>query len=312
MCAKSNLSSDGDYLTPSSSGIGEDYTHYTPAHSDYLIHWTGRDIDNQKDPYWYRDHSSTTDSEVTCLYLDRLKGILRHGLWMTDDNETISMGGQSYPRPSHCRTCFSELKLSTVRGHARRYGRLGIGFKRFFLFDRLGCPMAYYHSSRSNWFTPALWAGRPNSYAEYFACFLKPMTEVTPDTTMRYSFYDESEWRIIYSDDIAQRLASCGKSDVLNKFVPERSFSVELCRLVARSLGQPKAVIPVRDRWFAMIIYPSLATKVAAEEDKEIRDLISDLKPPASLPGVYSKCNPAWLEAHNKPTELDLDACKNF
>jgi len=293
---------------PNSPWTGEDYTHYAPAHSDYLIHWTGRDIDNEKDPDWYRNHSSTTDSEVTRLYIDRLKGILKYGLWMTDDDETITMSGRSYSRPAHCRTCFSELKLSTVRGHARRYGRLGIGFKRFFLFDRLGCPMVYYHSGSSNWFTPALWTGSPNSYSEYFACFLKPMTEVTPDTTMRYSFYDESEWRIIYSDEIAKRLDRV----VLKKFVPEHNFNSELCRLVEHSLRQAKAVIPVRDPWFAMIIYPSLATKVAAERDNEIRGLINRLKPAASLDEVYPKRNPAWLEPHAKPMELYLDTCRNF
>lgn len=296
-----------------SARIGEDYTHYVPMHSDYLIHWTGgRDIDNIYDPVWYKDLASTTDSTVTRLYLDRLKDILRHGLWMMDDNEMIRMDGQSYPRPSHCRTCFSELKLSTVRGHARRYGRLGIGFKRFFLFDRLGCPMTYYHSSRANLFTPALWEGHPSSYNEFFACFLKSMTEVTSDTTMKYSFYDESEWRIIYSDEIARRLASCGKTNVLNYFVPEGSFSSELRQLVAGLPRQPRAVIPVRDRWFAMIIYPSLATKVAAEADEEIRNLINSIKPSDSLLRTYPKRNPAWLEAHNKPIELDLDACRNF
>lgn len=312
MKAHSRLGSAGDGATTGGAGIGDDYTYYTPAHSDYLIHWTGRDIDAQHDVDWHKDHSSTTDSTVTRLYNDRLKGILRYGLWMTADNETVAMAGQSYLRPPHFRTCFSELKLSTVRGHARRYGRLGIGFKRFFLFNRLGCPMTYYHSDRTNWFAPSLWAKHPPSYDEFFACFLKPMTEATPDTTMRYTFYDESEWRIIYSADLAQRLTDCEMQEVLRRFVPRADFGAELDQLVASSPCQPGAVIPVRDPWFAMIIYPSLAAKVAAEADQEIRALINALKPVAPLPTTFPKRNPASFEPHNRPTELDLDSCRHY
>jgi len=312
MCADSSLGSDGDDAVAGGAGVGDDYTYYAPAHSDYLIHWTGRDIDAQHDPDWYHNHASTTDSVVTRLYLHRLKNILKYGLWMTDDNETITMSGQTYPRPSHCRTCFSELKLSTVRGHARRYGRLGIGFKRFFLFNRMGGPMTYYHSSRVNWFTPSLWANHASSFEEYYSCFLKPMTEETPDTTMRYSYYDESEWRIIYSDDIAQRLSGCGMGNVLSNFVPEANLDPNLRQLAAGAQCQPRAVIPVRDHWFAMIIYPSLAAKVEAGGDQDIRALMNAMKPNASVPQTYPKGNPARLEQYNKPTELDLDACRNF
>ncbi len=312
MDTHSSLSSNNDDVTYGGTGVGDDYTHYTPAHSDYLIHWTGKDIDQEYDSKWYNDHSSTTDAAVTTRYLDRLKSILRHGLWMTRDTETVAMGKKLFERPPHFRTCFSELKLSTVRGHARRYGRLGIGFKRFFLFDRMGCPMTYYHSDRANWFTPSLWEKNPAAYDEFFACYLKQMTELTPDGTMRYTFYDESEWRLIYSNGIAARLASRGENVVLQRFVPNANFSTELAQLVSGSDCPPGAVIPVKDQWFAMIIYPSLAAKVAAEADTKIRALINALKPTLSLPSTYPKENPAWLEAHNKPTELDLDACRHF
>jgi hypothetical protein len=312
MPTASSATSHGDDISTTATGATDDYTYYVPAHSDYLIHWTGKDIDSQHDANWHTDHSSTTDDNVTTRYLDRLKGILRHGLWMMDDNEAITMAGRTYPRPRHFRTCFSELKLSIVRGHARRYGRLGIGFKRFFLFNRLGCPMTYYHSSRANWFTPSLWSSQPSSYDEFWSCFLKPMTEITPDTTMRYSFYDESEWRIIYSDAIATRLASRGKADILKAFIPKACFGSEMNQLAASSPVQPGAVIPVRDPWFAMIIYPSLAVKVAAESDAEIRNFIASIKPFRSLPASFAKRNPAWLEHHNRPIELDLDACRHF
>jgi hypothetical protein len=60
--------------------MGFDYS----IHSDFLIHWTGKDI---------------------------------------DENLIIDV-------PAVPQTCFTELKLSQSRAHAREYGRLGIGGKR--------------------------------------------------------------------------------------------------------------------------------------------------------------------------------------
>lgn len=289
-----------------------DHTHYSPAHSDYLIHWTGRDIDDANDNGWHLDHSSTTDSKVTGLYLDRLKSILRYGLWMMDDVENISFEGTEFSRPPHCRTCFTELKLSSVRSHARHYGRLGFGFKRFFVFNRLGAPMAYYNEHRANWFTPSLWRSQQGSYEEYYSCFLKPMSVKTSDTTMRYDFYDESEWRIIYSEEIALRLSNSDRSKTLNTIVPKEKFTAEFQQVIQNIPSGPKALIPINDPWFAMIIYPSLAVKIAAEADPEVRSLIRQIKPGTKLPKEFDKRNPAWLEKHGKPIELDLDACRNF
>ena len=311
---QSSPGSDEDEAVVNEAGIGDDYTYYSPAHSDYLIHWTGHDIDADNDAEWYTGHMSTTDSTVTDLYMGRLKSILKHGLWMTDDDETVTMKDTSYARPSHCRTCFTELKLSMIRGHSRRYGRLGIGFKRFFLLNRFGRPMVYYHDSRKDWFEPNMWHSPSDSYDEFFACFLKQMSEKTPDTTMQYTFYDESEWRIIYSSEIAERLKARGHSDVLQHFVPRHKFSAELEQKIVELPAhlQPKATIPVKDKWFAMIIYPSIVAKVASEGDPELRRLIGDLKLATSLPSSYEKRNPAGLAPHSKPIEIDLDACRHF
>lgn len=312
MPATSSKSSDNGNNAVTTAGASDGLTFYVPTHSDYLIHWTGKDIDAKHDPDWHKNLASTTDADLTGRYLKRLKDILRHGLWMMPDNEAVTIADHTYQRPKHFRTCFSELKLSMVRGHAQRYGRLGLGFKRFFLFNRFGGPMTYYHSSRQNWSAPTLWKSQPLGYEEFWACFLKPMTEVTSDTTMRYSFYDESEWRIIYSDEIATRLIDRGQSSVLKEFVPKEKYSSDLNQLIAAAPCQPGAVIPVCDRWFSMIIYPSLAVKVAAEADHEIRNMLNTIKPSRTLRKTFPKQNPAWLEHHSKPIELDLDACRNF
>ena len=321
----SSLSSAGDEtsIPCRKEDDKQDYTYYVPAHSDFLIHWTGLDIDKKYDSEWYNEPSSATASNVTRLYLERLKGILKHGLWMTDDNEEITINGRNYPRPKHCRTCFTELKLSSVRGHAKSYGRLGIGFKRFYVFNRMGQPMVYYHEMRPNWFAPAYWNVPQNSFTEFFGCFLKPMTtRPSGETrTLVYSLYDESEWRIIYSNEIRNFYDKTGLSKNykdLGSIMPEDRFSDEIKAFIksqnsaTNSSVQPKAVIPVNDEWFTMIIYPSLAAKVEAEADAEIRRLICDIKPEISSRPSYEVQNPYQFEKNSKPIELDLDACRQF
>lgn len=61
------------------------------VHSDFLIHWTGKDIDAEHQPTWYDDdHRSNTVSDVVDRYLHRLRHILTYRLWMTDGG----FGGQ--------------------------------------------------------------------------------------------------------------------------------------------------------------------------------------------------------------------------
>jgi len=293
------------------------YKNYRPAHSDFLIHWTGRDID-KKDPDWINESSSITSKKVTQLYLSRLKYILKFSLWMTKDkkSEFLSIGPDTIKRPYPARTCFTELKLSEVRSHAAEYGRLGIGFKRFFLFDRLGGPMIYYQNKRrGNWFFPPYF-GESAEYRpyDYFACFLKPMVKERKDPsniTMVYSFYDESEWRIIYSQQIEGRLSKLNRSDVISKFrKPNDIEDKDFKEYIQKNDIKPEYLIPVKDRWLSMIIFPSLAVKVEAERNEEIRNLLEEIKPRKSSNTFYDK--PAPWERHSKLIELDIDACRNF
>jgi hypothetical protein len=157
-----------------------------------------------------------------------------------------------------------------------------------------------------------MWNPAKLSCDEFFSCFLKPMNQKTPDTTTQYSFYDESEWRIIYSEEIVARLRAQGHDKVVKTFVPAEAFSSEFQQEIEGLSPQPRALIPIKDRWFAMIIYPSLAVKVASESDSELRQLLHTLKPEISMQDSYTKGNPAWLEPYSKPFEIDLDACRNF
>lgn len=295
------------------------YRHYKPAHSGYLIHWTGgKDIDAVHDPDWPKKHSSITTPAVTALYLERLKYILKYGLWMTKnpEDEFVKIG-KIIKRPYTARTCFTELKLSAVRAHAADYGRLGIGFKRPFLFNRLGAPMIYFHSDRKNWFYPPF-SSNPTSniFTDYFACFLKHMNEKSEDGTQQFKYYDESEWRIIYSDEIANKLKELNANTYSEYFSKPSDVKNDKFQEYIKQDGRvkPEYLISIKkEQWFCMIIYPSLAIKIEAEADKEIRDLIEDIKPTKPSNSKDDQNNkPASLEKHSKPIEIDLDACRNF
>ena len=114
--------------------------------SDFLIHWTGKDLDNLYDPRWSCSDKSTIDkdSDLSRKYVDRFHNILKYGLWLTEKSASVwPLDGGKITIPSTPKVCFTELKLSESRTHARRYGRLGIGVKRPYLFKRYGRPLAY-------------------------------------------------------------------------------------------------------------------------------------------------------------------------
>ncbi len=287
---------------------------YQPIHSDFLIHWTGKDIDEKHDIAWAEDHSSMPNKIIVEPYLKRLKSILKHGLWMTKNEEDkfVTINNERIKRPWVARTCFTELRLSEARAHAEKFGRLGIGVKRFFLFDRLGSPMSYYHPRRKNWFFPPYinWHNR-NQQDAYFSCFLKTMCESPPDKTWKYSFFDESEWRIIYSKIIEDGLKTLKQDNIVKLFrkieeVDNEEFKNDLKNVDNK---KPEYLIPL-DYWFAMIIYPNLGIKVEAEKNDEIRKLIEQIKPRKPLEKKINRL--VSYERYSKPIEIDLDACRNF
>lgn len=233
------------------------YEHYKPSHSDFLIHWTGKDIDREYDPGWTNESSSITNKDTTQQYLRRLKGILKFGLWMTVDKESafLHIGNKKVRRPCPARTCFTELKLSAVRSHAADYGRLGIGFKRPFVLGRMGGPMIYYQQKcPENWLFPP-YVGQNGQYKpdDFFACFLKPMVKKSSDVTMVYRYYDESEWRIIYCQEIEDRLRKLNRTNVIGKIKKPTDIEVEdSADYVNPNCDvKPEYLIPIDDRWLS-------------------------------------------------------------
>jgi len=280
-------------------------------HSDFLIHWTGgEDIDERdKDGNlnWCKpdkDKSKTTEDE-TKKYIKRLHDILKFGLWMNkkNDPETIKVNGQKFEKPLVARTCFTELKLSEIREHARKFGRLGIGVKRYYLFDRLGSPMKYIQCDTQNlFFPPYSIYDKDNPECEKFS-FYKHMCSGRPLT---YDLFSESEWRIIYSENIKEKLNN-QEPNRLSLFVnPKESNDKELKQFYNSIQGEkPEYFLPL-DGWFAMIIYPSLDAKNKAQQDDStgIKQQIKRIK------DIDDHGN--RVEGKNWPIEVDLDACRNF
>ena len=168
------------------------------VHSDFLIHWTGKDIDAQYQPAWYdNDYRAKTDPAVQDLYLRRLRDILKYGLWMTDEaDRNFRVGSATVTIPATPQCCFTELRLSESRRHAALYGRLGIGVKRPFLFQRHGRPLAYFgfgEESHNDKFLEACAGHLPD---KRLLNFFKPMN--SGRGRLNYDLYSESEWRILW------------------------------------------------------------------------------------------------------------------
>jgi len=291
-----------------------------PVHSDFLIYWTGRDFDEDRYVDLTSSYSSKTSDKITDLYLERFISILKYGLWMckSKGDEKININKNLNKKPiiksPVARACFTELRLSEVRKHALNYGRLGIGVKRYFVFDRLGGPMVYVQERTNNLLFPPFSDFLSNK--KEMLSFVKHMCP-PGRTPKRYDLFDESEWRIIYSESIREKIEKSDvdnsrKQEILNSFIKPSEIKDKTFQDYIKEHDEEKKLeylIPL-DRWFAMIIYPSLAVKLESERCRKIRCLIKKLKP--DLPKGEKPYGDARDEIFNKPIELNLDACRNF
>jgi hypothetical protein len=269
-------------------------------HSDFLVHWTGKDLDAKHDPEWGAGGKSVIDKEssLSRAYIGRLHNILKYGLWLTEEPESLQVEGNEIKVPSIPKLCFTELKLSESRTHAKHYGRLGIGVKRPYLFSRFGRPLAYfgYHVQIQN--DPFLKACVNDFKDKSLLNFFKPMNS---GSTLNYDFYNESEWRILFVQDLLEKGLLIDPRDEKN--VKESAF---FNSLTASEQEKLKYLAPL-DGWFALVIYPSLGAKNKAQQDEStgIREEIIRIKSNAKDHGNK-------VEGGNWPAEIDLDACRNF
>jgi len=259
------------------------------AHSDILIHWTGQDIEEDSSHFSSRDDA----------YIQRLKDILRFGLWMRKqrNSELLVVNGQTMPKPQVPRICFTELKLSMSQDHASLYGALGVGVKRYYIFDRLGGPVHYCQFETQNIFFPPYSDVIKDN--EELLSFFKHMCSQRP---LNYDLYNESEWRIVLTERLLSKMPPDRSALFIN---PGAALDGDIKQYYSKLPAdkRPDYLIPL-DPWLAVIIYPNLNVKKRSIEDAEIRSLLKKISHRSTVTGCP--------ERGHYPMEIDLGACKHF
>jgi hypothetical protein len=135
--------------------------------------------------------------------------------------------------------------------------------------------------------------------------FFKPMN--SNSSRLTYELYAESEWRILFFDELLRQRKIVDPRDSANK--KEHEYFNTLTPEQQKKL---KYLMPL-DGWFAMIIYPSLAVKNGSRWISEYK-ITQEIKRIKCIPedhgnkveGIGNPIRGNW------PIELDLDACRNF
>ena len=89
-----------------------------------------------------------------------------------------------------------------------------------------------------------------------------------------HSSYEESEWRIIYSENIKQKISQRKREYFIDPKDPATGKHHDFYKNLTSAI-KPEYLVPA-DEWLALIIYPNLQIKNAALDDTEIRDLLTN------------------------------------
>lgn len=288
-------------------------------HSDILVHWTGRDIVGKYQKKYpnvnFDPNAKKYPSEVVAAYLDRLKSLLKHGLWLTkhqNSDDYIFFNHVKFKKPKVPRVCFTELKISSSIWHAKNFGALGIGFKRFYLFNRGGGPI-FYLSPKGEFHHFFLMPPKDydqttnisNDYAnDGKYTFFKNMSSPEDKNAqgyIPYDLYEEAEWRIICTEKMEKDFPEFVKKYFDN---PLKKRSKEFKEIYNKADIKPKYLIPI-DPWLSLIVYPNLQVKDAATKDKEIIKLLKNVSKNQRF-RIYKP------EQENKIVQMDIGMIRNF
>jgi hypothetical protein len=296
--------------------------------TDFLVHWTGKDIEQK-----YRDieEEYNCPNSPDCFYdkgrckdyVDRLRSTLigrDWGLWMRYVKEKIPGADGSlieYERTAPM-TCFTEIKLSSVRDHARRYGGLGFGFSRDFVLKRLGAPVQYVSGTEHDVIVQNLAAcwreldavesvyhirnvldtdELPEGLAEtkrrlaINTSFLKNMSDPNhPKFPHDYSYLDEAEWRIVGIPQwsIMPRQIGIKKWTGIYKG-PNGRYIYERWRRQREGRNYPEALIQFCREDLRVLIFPDSQVREAAFADPDIRKWFGD--PPFPIMATVDECS---------------------
>jgi hypothetical protein len=118
----------------------------------------------------------------------------------------------------------------------------------------------------------------------------------------QYDLYGESEWRIIFFEELLRNRKIIDPRDPNNRKEHEYFQSLD-----QKQQNKLRYLIPL-DGWLSMIIYPSLKVKNMAQQDSscQIKSIIQNIK------RDRRKDHGNRVENGNWPIEVDLDACRNF
>jgi hypothetical protein len=133
--------------------------------------------------------------------------------------------------------------------------------------------------------------------------FYKHMCSSNPLT---YDLFSESEWRIIYSENIKNKIQiRCPER--LSRFIDPKDTNNDELSHFYNNVGEnkPEYFLPL-DGWLAIIIYPSPEVKIKARDDIEIENLIRYVKATRTVTDCPEYEYKMW------PIEVDLDACSHF
>jgi len=117
--------------------------------SDFLIHWIGKKSIEDKHPNC-EAHRQKAYLDALRETLINLNGFRMMPLCKTFEHEPLLRELNALGTFNMRMKCFSEIKLSQVREHTERYGRLGFGFRRSFVINNKGAPVFYVPATDHN------------------------------------------------------------------------------------------------------------------------------------------------------------------
>lgn len=241
-----------------------------------LTHWTGKDISGKK---------NVNDKAI--LYIERLKSILDDGFWMSIPKErlvgmpicnTQKECGIQYFYPM---TCFTELRLSSVKNHVKKYGHLGIVVNREFILKRKGGPVRYVKSDNHDLAVARICLaiqkleelkekiGLTNkdidiehirSGLTWNICFMKAMSDE------QYEYINEEEWRIVADENIEKtNLIRRNQENKPPWFVPLKPGDIQIIVVKNKNIRNRIKKDPYIQKWFKKNIPPVITIKEASQ-----------------------------------------------
>jgi len=211
--------------------------------TDFLIHWTGRDIDTDIE---------RLNEAKRGEYVRRLADILKRGFWMTEPKEIIHGSENSWIDYKTPMTCFTEIRLSKAEIHTQRYGLLGIAVSRHFVLERFGGPVHYVRNHSTEVVIGNVQTLREPiknlqntdlfSFFGVNCSFLKAMSDKNTDN---FAYLDEQEWRIVHTYK-----------------------QVELKNIQKTGVDLPKYRISLKSGDICLIVFPDDLTRTLAVKDQ--------------------------------------------